>query len=119
MPGKHGRFTCATQAQNFLNHKQQSIYLLCPVTFYILRLQGTVCTFCIRDIGRISNRELHYLGFPCAHHRGLRTNSVQKRANRKLKHFRYAAEVFPSRQSRIHMLGVVFSEMNKDCQGGG
>lgn len=57
---------------------------------------------------------LAYLDFPCAHHRRLRTNNVQERANRELKRRSRVVQVFPSRKSLIRILGAVFSEMDED-----
>lgn len=57
---------------------------------------------------------LAYLDFPFAHHRRLRTNNVQERANRELKRRSRVVQVFPSRRSLIRMLGAVFSEMDED-----
>lgn len=57
---------------------------------------------------------LAYLDFPYAHHRRLRTNNVQERANRELKRRSRVVQVFPSRRSLIRMLGAVFAEMDED-----
>ena len=57
---------------------------------------------------------LAYLDFPYAHHRRLRTNNEQERANRELKRRSRVVQVFPSRKSLIRMLGAVFSEMDED-----
>ena len=57
---------------------------------------------------------LAYLDFPYAHHRRLRTNTVQERANRELKRRSRVVQVFPSRKSLIRMLGAVFAEMDED-----
>lgn len=57
---------------------------------------------------------LAYLDFPFEHHRRLRTNNVQERANRELKRRSRVVQVFPSRKSLIRMLGAVFSEMDED-----
>ena len=57
---------------------------------------------------------LAYLDFPYAHHRRLRTNNVQERANRELKRRSRVVQVFPSRKSLVRMLGAVFSEMDED-----
>ena len=57
---------------------------------------------------------LAYLDFPYAHHRRLRTNNVQERANRELKRRSRVVQVFPSRKSLIRILGAVFSEMDED-----
>lgn len=59
---------------------------------------------------------LAYLDFPYAHHRRLRTNNVQERANRELKRRSRVVQVFPSRRSLIRMLGAVFSEMDEDWE---
>lgn len=55
-----------------------------------------------------------HLDFPCAHHGRLRTNNVQRRANRDLKRRSRVAQVFLSKHSLIRMLGTVFSEMDED-----
>lgn len=60
---------------------------------------------------------LAYLDFPYDHHRRLRTNNVQERANRELKRRSRVIQVFPSRKSLIRMLGAVFAEMDEDWQG--
>lgn len=57
---------------------------------------------------------LAYLDFPYDHHRRLRTNNVQERANRELKRRSRVVQVFPSRKSLIRMLGAVFAEMDED-----
>lgn len=57
---------------------------------------------------------LAYLGFPYAHHRRIRTNNVQERANRELKRRSRVVQVLPSRKSLIRMLGAVFSEMDEE-----
>lgn len=57
---------------------------------------------------------LSYLDFPYAHHKRLRTNNVQERANRELKRRSRVVQIFPSRTSLIRMLGAVFSEMDED-----
>lgn len=57
---------------------------------------------------------LAYLDFPYDHHRRLRTNNVQERANRELKRRSRVVQVFPSRKSLIRMIGAVFSEMDED-----
>ena len=57
---------------------------------------------------------LAYLDFPYAHHRRIRTNNVQERANRELKRRSRVVQVFPSRKSLIRMLGAVFSEMDEE-----
>lgn len=56
---------------------------------------------------------LAYLDFPYAHHRRLRTNNVQERANRELKKRSRVVEVFPSRKPLIRMLGAVFTETDE------
>jgi putative transposase len=57
---------------------------------------------------------LAYLDFPHEHHRRLRTNNVQERANRELKRRSRVVQVFPSRKSLIRMMGAVFSEMDEE-----
>jgi transposase-like protein len=57
---------------------------------------------------------LAYLDFPYIHHKRLRTNNVQERANRELKRRSRVVQVFPSRKSLIRMLGAVFSEIDED-----
>lgn len=54
------------------------------------------------------------LDFPYAHHRRLRANNVQERANRELKRRSRVVQVFPPRKSLVRMLGAVFSEMDED-----
>ena len=56
---------------------------------------------------------LAYLDFPYEHHRRLRTNNVQERANREIKRRSRVVQVFPSRKSLIRMLGAVLSEMDE------
>ncbi len=56
---------------------------------------------------------LAYLDFPYEHHRRLRTNNVQERANRELKRRSRVVQVFPSRRSLIRMMGAVFAEMDE------
>ncbi len=60
---------------------------------------------------------LAYLDFPFEHHRRLRTNNVQERANRELKRRSRVVQVFPSRKSLIRMMGAVLSEMDEDWAG--
>lgn len=74
-------------------------------------------SFCPKAAGLLEEAEadaLAYLDFPHAHHRRLRTNNVQERANRELKRRSRVVQVFPSRRSLIRMLGAVFSEMDED-----
>lgn len=76
-----------------------------------------VSGFCPKAAGLLEDAEadaLAYLDFPYAHHRRLRTNNVQKRANRELKRRSRVVQVFPSRKSLIRMLGAVFAEMDED-----
>ena len=56
---------------------------------------------------------LAYLDFPYEHHRRLRTNNVQERANRELKRRSRVVQVFPSRKSLVRMMGAVFAEMDE------
>lgn len=73
--------------------------------------------FCPKAAGLLEDAEadaLAYLDFPHAHHRRLRTNDVQERANRELKRRSRVAQVFPSRRSLVRMLGAVFAEMDED-----
>ena len=60
---------------------------------------------------------LAYLDFPYEHHRRLRTNNVQERANRELKRRSRVVQVFPSRRSLIRMMGAVFAEMDEEWAG--
>lgn len=60
---------------------------------------------------------LAYLDFPWEHHRRLRTNNVQERANRELKRRSRVVQVFPSRKSLIRMMGAVFAEMDEGWAG--
>ena len=76
-----------------------------------------VSSFCPKAAELLEEAEadaLAYLDFPYAHHRRLRTNNVQERANRELKRRSRVVQVFPSRKSLIRMLGAVFSEMDED-----
>lgn len=57
---------------------------------------------------------LAYLDFPRAHHKRLKTNNVQERANRELKRRSRVVQVFPSKKSLIRMLGAVFAEMDEN-----
>ena len=57
---------------------------------------------------------LAYLDFPYEHHRRLRTNNVQERANRELKRRSRVVQAFPSRRSLIRMMGAVFAEMDEE-----
>ncbi|MDD6785375.1 MAG: transposase [Eggerthellales bacterium] len=57
---------------------------------------------------------LPFLDFPYVHHRRLRTDNVQERANRELKRRSRVVQAFPSRRSLIRMMGAVFSEMDED-----
>lgn len=59
------------------------------------------------------SESLAYLDIPYAHHRRLRTNNVQERTNRELKHKSRVEQVFPSRKSLIRTLGAVLSEMDE------
>lgn len=78
---------------------------------------GEIAGMCPKAADLLEDAEadaLAYLDFPYAHHRRLRTNNVQERANRELKRRARVAQVFPSRKSLIRMLGAVFSEMDED-----
>ena len=78
---------------------------------------GEIAGICPRAAGLLEDAEadaLAYLDFPYAHHRRIRTNNVQERANRELKRRSRVVQVFPSRRSLIRMLGAVFSEMDED-----
>ena len=73
--------------------------------------------FCPKAAGLLEDAEadaLAYLDFPYAHHKRLRTNNVQERANRELKRRSRVVQVFPSRKSLVRMLGAVFAEMDED-----
>lgn len=73
--------------------------------------------FCQKAAGLLEEAEadaLAYLDFPYAHHRLLRANNVQERANRELKRRSRVVQVFPSRKSLMRMLGAVFAEMDED-----
>lgn len=61
---------------------------------------------------------LAYPDFPYAHHRRLRTNNVQERANRELKRRSRVVQVFPSRRSLVRMPGAAFTEMDEGWQAG-
>ena len=78
---------------------------------------GEIAGFCPKAAELLEDAEcdaLAYLDFPYEHHRRLRTNNVQERANRELKRRSRVVQVFPSRKSLIRMLGSVFSEMDED-----
>ena len=78
---------------------------------------GEMAGICPRAADLLEDAEadaLAYLDFPYAHHRRLRTNNVQERANREIKRRSRVVQVFPSRRSLIRMLGAVFSEMDED-----
>lgn len=78
---------------------------------------GQITDICPRAAGLLEDAEadaLAYLDFPYTHHRHLRTNNVQERANRELKRRACVVQVFPSRKSLIRMLGAVFAEMDED-----
>lgn len=78
---------------------------------------GEIAGMCPKAADLLEDAEadaLAYLDFPYAHHRRLRTNNVQERANRELKRRSRVVQVFPSRKSLIRMLGAVFSEMDED-----
>lgn len=62
---------------------------------------------------------LAYLDFLHAHHRHLRTNSMQEQTNRELKRRSRAVQAFPSRRSLARMLGAVFVEMDEDWMAHG
>jgi putative transposase len=57
---------------------------------------------------------LAYLDFPQAHHRRLRTNNVQERANREIKRRSHVVQIFPSTKSLIRLIGAVCSEIDED-----
>ena len=81
---------------------------------------GEIAGICPRAAGLLEDAEadaLAYLDFPYAHHRRIRTNNVQERANRELKRRSRVVQVFPSRKSLIRMMGAVFSEMDEDWAG--
>lgn len=76
-----------------------------------------ICSFCPKAAELLEEAEadaLAYLDFPYAHHRRLRTNNMQERANRELERRSRVVQVLPSRKSLIRMLGAVFSEMGED-----
>jgi putative transposase len=78
---------------------------------------GEVAAICPRAAEILEEAEpdaLAYLDFPYEHHRRLRTNNVQERANRELKRRSRVVQVFPSRGSLIRMMGAVFAEMDED-----
>lgn len=78
---------------------------------------GEIEAFCPKAATVLEDAEadaLAYLDFPYEHHRRLRTNNVQERANRELKRRSRVVQVFPSRESLVRMLGAVFSEMDED-----
>lgn len=78
---------------------------------------GEIAGMCPKAADLLEDAEadaLAYLDFPYAHHRRLRTNNVQERADRDLERRSRAVQVFPSRKSLIRMLGAVFSEMDED-----
>lgn len=78
---------------------------------------GEISRFCPKAAELLEDAEcdaLAYLDFPWEHHRRLRTNNVQERANRELKRRSRVVQVFPSRKSLIRMLGAVFAEMDED-----
>lgn len=57
---------------------------------------------------------LAYLDFPVEHHRRLRTNNVQERANREIKRRGRVVQVFPSPASLLRLVGAVCAEMDED-----
>lgn len=76
-----------------------------------------IASFCPKAAELLEDAEsdaLAYLDFPYEHHRRIRTNNVQERANRELKRRSRVVQVFPSRKSLIRMIGAVFSEMDED-----
>lgn len=76
-----------------------------------------IAGFCPKAAELLEDAEcdaLAYLDFPFEHHRRLRTNNVQERANRELKRRSRVVQVFPSRRSLIRMIGAVLSEMDED-----
>ena len=75
-----------------------------------------IAGFCPKASALLEETEadaLAYLDFPYAHHKRLRTNNVQERANRELKRRSRVVQVFPSKGSLIRMLGAVFAEMDE------
>lgn len=75
-----------------------------------------IASFNGRAAGLLEEAEadaLAYLDFPYEHHRRLRTNNIQERANREIKRRSRVVQVFPSRKSLIRMLGAVLSEMDE------
>ncbi len=75
---------------------------------------GRICPAAAELLEEAEPDALAYLDFPYEHHRRLRTNNVQERANRELKRRSRVVQVFPSRKSLIRMMGAVFSEMDED-----
>lgn len=76
-----------------------------------------IANFCPKAAELLEDAEpdaLAYLDFPYEHHRRLRTNNVQERANRELKRRSRVVQVFPSRKSLIRMMGAVFAEMDEE-----
>jgi putative transposase len=81
---------------------------------------GEVAGICPKAAELLEDAEpdaLAYLDFPHGHHRRLRTNNVQERANRELKRRSRVVQVFPSRKSLIRMMGAVFAEMDEGWAG--
>lgn len=80
-----------------------------------------IAGICSRSAELLEDAEadaLAYLDFPYAHHRRLRADNMQERANRELKRRSRVVQVFPSRRSLICMMGAVFSEMDEDWATG-
>lgn len=78
---------------------------------------GRICPAAAELLEEAEPDALAYLDFPYEHHRRLRTNNVQERANRELKRRSRVVQVFPSRKSLIRMMGAVFSEMDEEWSG--
>lgn len=57
---------------------------------------------------------LAYLAYPSEHHKKLRTNNVQERANREIKRRSRVVQVFPSEASLTRLIGAVLAEIDED-----
>ena len=61
----------------------------------------------------VTSDALAHLAFPPSHRKRLRTNNLQERANREIKHRSRVVQVFPSERSLERLVGAVMREQDE------